>query len=205
MWNTAKYHIEIICTVAGCLGYVVFHQKLVANAWFIVPLFFTLLVYVLLEFRFGDRSLDYFGIRKDNLMEATKWSFIVLGPILLSVSMYAFIKGVNHPVHFFYAVLLYPMYGIIQQFIFQGIFLNACRKVGLGYLSIVLTAVVFAIVHYPSTFMIKMTALGGLLFSTLFYFRPNIIPIGIFHGVFGAFLYYVLLNQDPMERFLDKL
>ena len=153
----------------------------------------------------GDRDLRYFGIRKDNLKEATKWNIIVLGPVLFGLSIYAIINGINHPLHFFYAVLLYPIWGIIQQFIFQGIFLNACKKVGLGYFSIVLAAFAYAIVHYPSIFMMKITALGGILFSALFYFRPNIVPIGIFHGVFGAFLYYVLRNKDPIEKLLDKL
>jgi uncharacterized protein len=205
MWNKIKYHIEIIFTLAGGIGYAIFHKKLAVNAWFIGPLSLCLLMYAFLESRFGDRSLAYFGIRKDNLKEATKWNFIVLGPILLGLIIYALIDGVNHLVHFLYAVILYPMWGIIQQFVFQGIFLNACRKVGMGYLSIIFAAFAYAIVHYPSTFMIQMTVLGGTIFSTLFYFRPNIIPIGIFHGIFGAFLYYVLQNKDPLERLLDKL
>ena len=205
MWNKIKYPLEIFATLAGGIGYVIFHKKLAANAWFIITLLVALLFYAFWESKFGDRDLRYFGIRKDNLKEATKWNIIVLGPVLFGLSIYAIINGINHPLHFFYAVLLYPIWGIIQQFIFQGIFLNACKKVGLGYFSIVLAAFAYAIVHYPSIFMMKITALGGILFSALFYFRPNIVPIGIFHGVFGAFLYYVLRNKDPIEKLLDKL
>jgi uncharacterized protein len=205
MWNQIKYPLEIFVTLAGGIGYVIFHKKLAANAWFIITLLVVLLFYAFWESKFGNRDLRYFGIRKDNLKEATKWNIIVLGPVLFGLSIYAIINGINHPLHFFYAVLLYPIWGIIQQFIFQGIFLNACKKVGLGYFSIVLAAFAYAIVHYPSIFMMKITALGGILFSALFYFRPNIVPIGIFHGVFGAFLYYVLRNKDPIEKLLDKL
>ncbi len=205
MWNKIKYHLEIVFTLAGGIGYAIFRKELAVNAWFIIPLSFCLLAYAFLESRFGDRNLGDFGIRKDNLKEATTWNLIVLGPILLGLVIYAFINGVHHPVHFFYALLLYPIWGCIQQLVFQGIFLNACKKVGLGYFSIVLAVFAYTIVHYPSAFMMKMTALGGILFSTLFYFRPNIIPIGIFHGVLGAFLYYVLRNKDPLERLLDKL
>ena len=205
MWNKIKYPLEVIVTLTGGVGYVVFHKKLAFNVWFILPLLVFLVLYAFLESKYGDRKFADFGVRTDNLKSATKWNFIVLGPILLGLSIYALTNGVHHPLHFIYAVLLYPLWGLTQQFVFQGIFLNACRKMGLGYFSILLATFVYTIVHYPSMFMIKFTAIGGLLFSTLFYFRPNIIPIGIFHGVFGAFLYYVLRNKDPFEKLLDRL
>ncbi|MEO0797094.1 MAG: CPBP family glutamic-type intramembrane protease [Verrucomicrobiota bacterium] len=205
MWNRIKYPLEIIVTLTGGIGYAVFHQRLAFNAWFIVPLLFVLVLYAYLESRFGDRDFAYFGVRTDNLKDATRLSCMVLGPILLGLTIYALINGVHHPLHFFYALMLYPIWGLIQQFVFQGIFLNACKKVGLGYFSILLAAFAYTIVHYPSMFMIKFTALGGLLFAGLFYFRPNIIPLGIFHGIFGAFLYYVLRDKDPFEKLLDKL
>lgn len=204
-WNKIKYYLEILVTLAGGISYAIFHKHLAFNAWFIVPLLFSLLAYVFLESKYGDRGFKYFGVRTDNLLEATKWNLIILGPFLLGLSVYALIHGIHHPKHFIYACLLYPIWGLIQQFIFQGIFLNACKKVGLGYFSIVLAAFAYTIIHYPSVFMLKFTAMGGVMFSTLFYFRPNIIPIGIFHGVFGAFLYYVLRDKDPFERFIDKL
>ena len=204
MWDKIKYPLELVVIFAGVVGYAVFHKVLAFNAWFIVPLLGLLVAYIVLESRYGDRDLADFGLRMDNLSEATKWSAIVLGPLLLGLSIYAVFHGVHHPLHFCYAILLYPVWGMIQQFVFQGIFLNACKKLGLGYFSIVLGALVFTISHYPSVFLMKFTAFGGLLFATLFYYRPNIIPLGFYHGVFGAFLYYVLRNKDPFLEFLGN-
>ena len=52
MWNQIKYPLEIFVTLIGGIGYVIFHKKLAANAWFISTLLVTLLFYVFWESKY---------------------------------------------------------------------------------------------------------------------------------------------------------
>ena len=98
--------------------------------------------------------------------------------------------------HFVAAILLYPLWGLVQQIFFQGFILEACRRLGFGKWSILLTSILFVFSHYPSSFLMKATVIGGPLLSLTYFLRPNVIPLAIYHGVFGAFLYYVFRQKD---------
>ncbi|MDX2111918.1 MAG: CPBP family intramembrane glutamic endopeptidase [Verrucomicrobiota bacterium] len=163
----------------------------------------TVVLFILLEHRRGVRPLASVGLRTDNLIGAFKLSGFTLFPLLVVGISYAILRGVYRPGHFVVALLLYPLWGLVQQILFQGIALEAFRSLGLGWWSILLTNALFVAVHYPSTFLMKATAIGGLLFSATYYFRPNVIPLAIYHGVFGAFLYYVFRQKDALGSLLN--
>lgn len=101
--------------------------------------------------------------------------------------------------------MLYPLWGILQQLIFQGFILENLRRLGLRWLSVPLTAFAYSLVHYPSPLMLVFTALAGAGFSTIYYRTRNIIPLGIAHGILGACLYYFLYGHDPLQKLLGRL
>jgi len=155
--------------------------------------------FALREFRIGIRSLSDVGVRHDNLAASLRLSGITLLPLLLGCTVYAFFNGVYHPLHFAAAILLYPIWGLVQQIFFQGFILEACRRLGFGKWSILITSMLFVFAHYPSTFLMKATAIGGPLLSLTYFLRPNVVPLAIYHGIFGAFLYYVFRQKDLLE------
>lgn len=156
------------------------------------------------EARCGVRPLRDLGLRSDNLCEASRYSLLVFGPLLIAATIYAWMHGIYRPAHFAIALFVYPLWGVVQQLLFQGMFLTALKKRGWGYWSIPATSFLFVLVHYPSKFLMAYTAFGAPLFSWIYYKRPNVLPLGFFHGIFGALLFYVFREKDVIGRFLNR-
>lgn len=201
----ARLMLEVTVMLVICLGYVAFHQALAFNGWFIVPMMALIIGYLIYEMAFGQRRPRDFGLRGDNLPAAIKLNALVFGPPMLASFIYAAAKGVPNPLHFLYALLLYPLWGLIQQFAFCGILLGNLKRLGAGWWSVPVMALAFCLVHYPSTFLMQLTGIGGLLIGAVYYRVANVWPVAIVHGVFGAFAYYVYRDKDPFSRLLDNL
>ncbi|GHB97638.1 CPBP family intramembrane glutamic endopeptidase [Cerasicoccus arenae] len=197
--------LETSAVLVVSVGYVIFHRQLAFNGWFIGPLLVVIIGYLGYEFAFGKRRPRDFGLRLDNLLQSAKLCAFVFGPFIVSAFIYAAIQGVVHPLHFVYALLLYPVWGLIQQFAYSGILLGNLQRLGLGWWSIPITATAFSLVHYPSSLLMQVTAIGGLMISAVYYRIPNIWTLAVVHGVFGAFLYYVFRDKDPIGHLLDSL
>lgn len=73
----------------------------------------------------------------------------------------------------------------------------------LGILGGIATNLLFGAVHYPSRFLMIFTAIGGPLFSWIYLKRPNVLPLAVFHGIFGVFLYYVFRERDVVAGFAE--
>ncbi len=67
---------------------------------------------------------------------------------------------------------------------------------GLGlpeYRVILLTCLLFALVHYPSVPLMAYAFVMEFIFLKVYFKWNNLLPLGLFHGwVSGLFLYFVL-------------
>jgi hypothetical protein len=101
-------------------------------------------------------------------------------------------------------LLLYPIWGIIQQFIVIGLLaknLTDLEKPRMPESLIVfITALIFSIVHYPHFLLIIGTFFLALVYTKLYLKERNLIVLGIFHGWLGAFFFYTILERDPWNE-----
>lgn len=153
------------------------------------------------EWRLGPRRWADVGLRFDNVGPAVRLAAAVGIPLVVFGVARAAFAGVHEPARFVLALVLYPIWGVVQQAFFQGVVHEALRHLGYGWRAIPMTAAVFGLVHYPSAFLMQATAVGGLLFSWMYARHPNALPIGVLHGIFGAMLYYVFRQQDVFGFF----
>jgi len=81
------------------------------------------------------------------------------------------------------------------------------RLIRLGFVpwSILCVAPVYALAHLPSPAMGVICLIGGLVFSYIFLKQPNIIPLGIAHGILGAITYHLLFGQDVFDGFIKSV
>ena len=83
--------------------------------------------------------------------------------------------------------------------------LNELKRLKLNKkLIILLTAVFFSIVHYPSIWLMVGTFVLALFYGYIYLKAKNIYVLGLLHGWLGALFYYTVVNQDPFADIFLK-
>lgn len=96
---------------------------------------------------------------------------------------------------------LYPVWGVVQQLIFQGVVhRRLLLLVNHRGLAVLLTALAFALVHVGSWPLVGLTFAAGLAWSRLFQIYPNVWVLGLSHGVLAALVYPLVLGDNPLQR-----
>ncbi len=99
--------------------------------------------------------------------------------------------------HILPTLLLYPLWGIIQQFLTIALVAKNLDVTPLPRTAVVfLTASLFGIIHYPHGLLILGTFLMALVYTSLYLRGTNLLVLGIFHGWLGAFFFYTVLARD---------
>lgn len=166
--------------------------------------------YIFYRSRTNKGIIKYWGLSKDNFNK----TFLELLPIaILSVGCFIFIGNKLETNILNWSIipilLFYPLWGIIQQFIIVGLLarnLKDIKSVRIPEILIILiTAVIFSVVHYPHNLLIIGTFFLAILYTTLYLRGRNLIVMGIYHGWLGAFFFYTLLERDPWKEVFGML
>jgi len=166
--------------------------------------------YIFFRYKQNKAIVQYWGLNTIRFKE----SFLELLPIavLLVVSFIIVGEYMETNVlswHIIPILLLYPLWGIVQQFIMIGILASNLRDMQSvqlpTYIIIILTALVFGAIHYPFIVLIIGTFFLALVYTTLFFKDRNLIVMGIYHGWLGAFFYYTIMGQDVFADVFSKL
>ena len=148
------------------------------------------------------------GFRSDNLPRAFKWPTLLFVMASGAMGIYGVITGtLVWRWHMLFLLLLYPLWGILQQFLVQALVVANLIKVAPRHgrtLAIIIGAILFAAVHYPYPWL--MLATGGLAcFFIPWYLRDrNLWPLGLYHGWLGTFFYVWVLGRDPWFEVFGK-
>jgi len=136
----------------------------------------------------------------------------VLAPILLGLLgigvLLAYTLGRPlWPEAIVYTLLLYPIWGLIQQFLVQAMLIDNIRALSglqLPWL-MALGGVCFGIVHIKHPYLVLATAPMGAVYVYLFQRWRNLWPLALCHGWLGAFFYPWILQLNPLAEMLEQL
>ena len=105
------------------------------------------------------------------------------------------------PRTFWLAVILYPVWGIVQQFALQNLLVRNLRTVVRPRVArALLAAGFFGLAHVPLIPIVVLTFVGGFFLTWIYEHRPNLWAAGCVHGVLGAMAFYFVLGKDPGAR-----
>ncbi len=200
---------EIAAVVLTGVGKFVFMDTLDLKLLFISVAIILWTAYVVYHSRRISGLLNYWGFRIDNFWKVTR---IVL-PYGLVFLLLFFVVGyyrdtINMSWHIIPILILYPVWGIIQQFLLIGLIAgnlqhlqeNRERKLVI----VILTALLFGLLHYPYTWLMFGTFILALLYGFIYLRERNVVVMGMFHGWLGALFFYTVVGRDPFEDVLGK-
>jgi hypothetical protein len=200
--NIKKDLIEILIFLVFLVLYVFFRKELSGKYYFIIPAIIVCGIFLLWDYRADKDVLKTYGIRTDNLKEASKRTAAFFVPMVIVILViFPFTDNPKPPPYFYFTIFLYPLWGLAQQFMFQSFFHSRLLKLSVGPWGVLICTLVFTFVHWNSQKLRIFALIGGLFFSYSFYRCPNVLPLGIAHGILGAMIYYLLLGKDPLKHF----
>lgn len=172
------------------------------------------LVYIILIggawFSYFIYSIPNANYRLDKQTAIFGWKYTTgVALIILGISIVFVIKGWI-PIHnrtfwrapFFWLVLLaYPLFGVLQQYIVQGMLTRNLERVSVmsKYRTLCIIGIVtflFAIAHSYDIELVKPSIILGIVSTWVYLQTHGILPIGIVHGLSAAIYYYAVLGRD---------
>lgn len=194
-----RAHRELVAVVVTGGLHLFFEEVLHAKAAFIGIAFAGWTAYLAWAVRRDPGSLTDWGLTGRGLRPTLPVAGAVLGLGAAALATAGFALG-HLRVHWPMAplLLLYPIWGVAQQFMVQSIIARNLDRIGLpAYGTVLVTALSFGLVHWPDRFLMAATCVLALVFTPIYLRHRNVWPLGIVHGWLGVLAYYWLLGRDP--------
>lgn len=182
-------------------GHLVFQVLLPWSGPFIVAAVAGWATYIAWRLRTPGQARAW-GFRSDNLGAALRdnAAFIAVG--VVAILVYALVRGTlaPPPLSFYVTLLLYPVWGCVQQFLICAVvFANLATVTKRTNLAHVLAVVLFGVVHLPDVRLAALTAVACAVWMALYRRTPNLFAQGLSHGILAALAYRFVLEQDPLH------
>ena len=150
----------------------------------------TVVAFMLLSHRARGETAREVGWRLDNFRTAARMlaaPMLVFGALLVAVGWYTsnldFVRWEGGQ-SLFGVPALSLLWGPLQQYALQG-FINRRAQIvwGRGRASVFVVALVFALLHLPNPWLSFATFAGGLLWAYVYQRAPNLLALGLSHGL----------------------
>jgi hypothetical protein len=198
---------EFVAVVATGVLHLVF-KSLGAKGLFIALASVSWTGYIVWRVRRDRTMWESWGFRTDNLRQAFFWPSVVFVVSGMAMAWYGVMTGrVLWQGHMLFLLLLYPLWGILQQFLVQALGVHNLMQLfprhGL-LLAMPVGVILFAGVHFPNWRLMLATGLLACFFIPLYLRDRNLWPLGLYHGWLGTFFYLWVLGRDPWVSVFGK-
>jgi uncharacterized protein len=202
--------LEVSAVVLTGVGKFIFMDWLGWKLPFILIAIVSWSIYVLIRQKKLPGIMHHWGFRTDNSRKVLK---IVLPFGLISIGTF-FIVGsalgtINMTWHIIPILIIYPIWGTIQQFLVIALVAGNLKDLNghkfSDFVVILITALLFGLLHYPFYWLILGTFVLALFYGFVYLRARNVFIMGIFHGWLGALFFYTVVGRDPFAEVFGKL
>lgn len=132
------------------------------------------------------------GIGTDGLLRASlsiPVALLLSATILAASWMLGTLGGLHGDRPVSWHAILYTIWAFEQQFILNAFFYNRLEALlGNNSGAVLVTALLFSVVHLPNPVLVPATFLGGIFFVSIYRRWRNIYPLAIAHAMLGLTL-----------------
>jgi uncharacterized protein len=201
---------EILAVLLTGAGKIVFMDVLQWKLAFIIVSIFVWTAYVIYRSKRTTGILSHWGFRTDNFKEVLL-KILPFGIVSVVAFMaVGYFRGtINLTWHIIPILLLYPIWGVIQQFLVIALVAGNLQDLKNNKLSetviILLTALLFGLIHYPYYWLIAGTFVLAIVYGFIYLKSRNVYVMGLFHGWLGGLFFYTVVDRDPFAEVFMKL
>ena len=202
--------LEISAVILTAIGKFIFMDYLNWRFPFVVVAIISWVSYIIYRNRKQPGITKYWGFRTDNFKAVLKK---VLPFGLLAIITFfgvGFYKGtINITWHIIPILILYPIWGTIQQFLLIALTAGNLQdmknqKLNKAFI-ILLSALLFGVIHYPYLWLMIATFILALFYGWIYLSKRNLYVLGLFHGWLGGLFYYTILERDPFTEMFGRM
>ena len=202
--------IEISAVILTAIGKFIFMDYLNWRFPFVAVAIISWVSYVIFRKSKQPGITKYWGFRTDNFKTVLK-KVLPFG-LMAVVTFFAvgFFKGtLNISWHIIPILILYPIWGAIQQFLLIALTAGNLQDMKGQKLNkeiiILLSAILFGAIHYPFVWLMIATFILAIFYGWVYLSGRNIYVLGLFHGWLGGIFYYTILERDPFLEMFGRM
>jgi len=206
----SRQGLEILAVILTAMGKFLFMDYLNWRFPFVLTASLLWLIYIIYRWKVTPKIFKHWGFRKDNFKAVLKM-VLPFGLIsIIAMIIIGAIQGtINLTWHIIPILILYPIWGTIQQFLLIALLAGNLSELKNTKLSkpiiIILAAMLFAGVHYPLWWLIAATFVLAIFYGFIYLKKRNVYVLGLFHGWLGGLFYYTVMDSDPFLDTFGKL
>jgi len=202
--------LEISAVILTAAGKFIFMDYLNWRFPFVTVAIISWITYIIYRKSKQPGTTKYWGFRTDNFKTVLK-KVLPFGTLaMIAFFGVGFYKGtINITWHIIPILILYPIWGTIQQFLLIALTAGNLQdmkgqKLNKGII-ILFSALLFGGIHYPFIWLMVATFLLAIFYGWIYLSEKNIYVLGLFHGWLGGVFYYTVLERDPFLEMFGKL
>ena len=191
--------LQLLAVALTAIGKFVFMDLLNWRFLFISTAIIFWTGYIVYQIKKHPGIARHWGFRTDNFVRVARMilPFAAIALIIL-VALGFYFGTIQFTWHILPILLLYPLWGIIQQFLLIGLTGGNLQELKVNKAAaIMIAALLFGIIHYPFMWLALATFLLAIFYGMIYLKERNLYVLGIFHGWLGGIFYYTVLNRDP--------
>ena len=202
--------LEISAVILTAAGKFIFMDYLNWRFPFVFVVIISWMSYIIYRGRTEREILKYWGFRTDNFKTVSKKVLpFAIAALVVFIGIGIYRNSINITWHIIPILILYPLWGTIQQFLLIALTAGNLRDMKNQKLNkeiiILFSALLFSVIHYPYLWLVIGTFVLAVFYGWIYLNEKNIYVLGLFHGWLGAIFFYTIVNRDPFVEMFGKL